>query len=228
MPKEKKKRGRRAEKAQRKAEEAQEEELESHPPQVPDQDQPNNNPTDDAPDSDKPPRSGPYDTGPDGMPFYGLLTDQEGEYFHHADEILRADTFPDESDRTTFLTALLSEAQGKELKLACSQSHSRLLERVVGCAGAREVKKLWMACEGEWKSLVRHRFASHFVEGMVLRGAGIVAEEVVGGVQWGGGLRGVGGAEWEKEDGERDGGEEEEVVASMETLFLFMLNVGQP
>lgn len=69
-------------------------------------------------------------------PFYGLLDDQEQEYFRQADNVLEADAFASNGaegidERRLFLENVYREANGKELKMACSQSCSRLFERLI-------------------------------------------------------------------------------------------------
>jgi hypothetical protein len=61
-------------------------------------------------------------------PFYGMLEDEEQEYFRRADELLELNDFPSEEERSLFLASVYREADGKELKIACSQSCSRLME----------------------------------------------------------------------------------------------------
>ncbi|KAK8050722.1 Nucleolar protein 9 [Apiospora phragmitis] len=82
--------------------------------------------------------------------FFGMLTDEEQEYFRSVDEVLDVDEFPSQEDRDIYLSNVFIEAQGKELKLACSQSCSRLLERLIIMSNTRQKKKLF------------EQFATHF------------------------------------------------------------------
>jgi nucleolar protein 9 len=51
-------------------------------------------------------------------PFYGLLSDEEQEYFRRADELLEVNNFDTPEDRSLFLGNVYREAEGKELKLS--------------------------------------------------------------------------------------------------------------
>jgi nucleolar protein 9 len=80
---------------------------------------------------------------PGEMPFYGMLDDEEQEYFKRADEMLELNDFTDPEDRSTFLANVYKEAEGKELKLANSQSCSRLMERLIQLSTAAQLKSLF-------------------------------------------------------------------------------------
>jgi nucleolar protein 9 len=80
---------------------------------------------------------------PGEMPFYGMLDDEEQEYFKRADEMLELNQFTDAEDRSTFLASVYKEAEGKELKLANSQSCSRLMERLIQLSTADQLKSLF-------------------------------------------------------------------------------------
>ncbi|PQE24927.1 hypothetical protein CJF32_00007282 [Rutstroemia sp. NJR-2017a WRK4] len=77
-------------------------------------------------------------------PFYGLLEDEEQEYFRRADELLELNDFPSPEERSLFLANVYREAKGKELKIACSQSCSRLMERLILLSTTEQKKKLFM------------------------------------------------------------------------------------
>lgn len=84
-----------------------------------------------------------------GMPFYGLLSREEQDYFAHADEMLELNQFSNDEgsvyscdgkrilliatviDRALFVANVFREASGKELKLACSRSCSKLMQRLI-------------------------------------------------------------------------------------------------
>ncbi|KAF8436773.1 armadillo-type protein [Terfezia claveryi] len=198
MPKEKKKRGRRAEEARR--------QQEGEVKHV---------------DIDMPmefydaPGQGTGDIGytqdaeiVDGPPFFGLLDEQEQEFFRVQDELLKANAFETDDDRTAFVNNFFREADGKELKLANSQGCSRLLEKMMSLATPKQLKNLFQKCNGNFMHLVQHRFASHVCESLFVHSAGVVAQE-------------------EEDDGvmDLDG---DEVFASMESLFLYTLNELEP
>lgn len=76
-------------------------------------------------------------------PFYGLLDEDEQDYFKRTDALLEANQFGDEEERTLFLENVFTEAKGKELKIACSQSCSRLLERLILLASSEQLKTIF-------------------------------------------------------------------------------------
>ncbi|KAG6046690.1 Nucleolar protein 9 [Claviceps sp. LM77 group G4] len=112
--------------------------------------------------------------------FFGMLADEEQEYFRRADEMLELNQFPTTEDRDMFLESVFKEAQGKELKLASSQSCSRLMERLIQLSSTSQKKHLFSAFGGHFLSLVQHRFASHCCEALFLRSAGVVTQELAG------------------------------------------------
>ncbi|CAK7229911.1 Nucleolar protein 9 [Sporothrix curviconia] len=104
--------------------------------------------------------------------FFGLLTDSEHEYFRRADELLELNDFPGGDDeRRVFLANVFREARGKELKVASSQSCSRLMERLIQVASVRQKKRLFAAFRGHIQTLVSHRFSSHCCEQLFLQSA---------------------------------------------------------
>ncbi|RKF62042.1 Nucleolar protein 9 [Erysiphe neolycopersici] len=110
-------------------------------------------------------------------PFYGLLGDEEQEYFRRSDELLELNDFPDEEQRSFFLANVFREAENKELKIACSQSCSRLMERLILLCSAEQKKTLFQKFSGNFIHLIRHRFASHCCEMLFIQSAPIVTEE---------------------------------------------------
>jgi nucleolar protein 9 len=142
--------------------------------------------------------------------FFGMLADDEQEYFRHADEMLEINQFPSPEDRQLFVESVFREAQGKELKLASSQSCSRLMERLIQISTTAQKKRLFEAFAGHFLSLVQHRFASHCCEALFLRSAGVVTQELAGFVM--------------DTAGAASGEEAEKGEASMEGLFLATLD----
>ncbi|RDA90170.1 hypothetical protein CP533_0519 [Ophiocordyceps camponoti-saundersi (nom. inval.)] len=140
--------------------------------------------------------------------FFGMLSDEEQEYFRSADEMLELNQFPSTEDRDLFIENVYREAKGKELKLASSQSCSRLMERLIQLSTTRQKKDLFGAWAGHFLPLVQHRFASHCCEALFLRSAGIVTRDMAGFVI---DLEGVAATKQEAE-------------ASMESLFLATLD----
>lgn len=140
--------------------------------------------------------------------FFGMLADEEQEYFRHADELLELNQFSSVEDREMFLQNVYKEARGKELKLACSQSCSRLMERLVLLSNTQQKKSLFQEFATHFLSLVQHRFASHCVEALFLQSAPVVTQEL--------------GRPPKRV--ERTGDEEEQPQAPMEELFLYTLD----
>ncbi|KAG0647047.1 Pumilio domain-containing NOP9 [Hyphodiscus hymeniophilus] len=111
-------------------------------------------------------------------PFYGMLEDEEQEYFRRADELLELNDFPEPEERDLFLANVYREADGKELKIACSQSCSRLMERLILLSTVEQKKKLFEKFAGNFTHLVQHRFASHCCETLFIQSAPVVTEEL--------------------------------------------------
>ncbi|KAH7155193.1 putative rRNA processing protein Nop9 [Dactylonectria estremocensis] len=140
--------------------------------------------------------------------FFGMLAEEEQEYFRRADELLELNQFPTPEERDVFLLNVYKEAEGKELKLASSQSCSRLMERLIQLATTAQKKHLFGAFAGHFLSLVQHRFASHCCEALFLRSAGVVSQELAGFVL----------------DTTGASGDDQKPEASMEELFLVTLD----
>jgi nucleolar protein 9 len=80
---------------------------------------------------------------PDDAKYFGMLDDEEQEYFKRADDMLEMNQFTDAEDRSNFLASVYKEAEGKELKMACSQSCSRLMERLIQTSTPGQLKTLF-------------------------------------------------------------------------------------
>lgn len=143
--------------------------------------------------------------------FFGMLSDEEQEYFRRADELLELNQFPTPEDRQLFIGSVFDEARGKELKLASSQSCSRLMERLIQLSSTVQKKRLFEAFTGHFLSLVQHRFASHCCEALFLRSAPVITTELAGFV----------GFVIDTKGGDA---ESQEPEASMESLFLETLD----
>ncbi|KAF3349796.1 UPF0364 protein [Verticillium dahliae VDG2] len=162
----------------------------------------------------------PFGTGADqGRPereFFGMLDDEEQEYFKRADEMLELNQFPSEEERDVFLQSVYREAVGKELKLASSQSLSRLMERLILLSSTPQKKHIFGAFAGHFLSLVQHRFASHCCEALFLQSAPVVTQELGGAAAF------VVDTAGRQQEGEVAAGAEPE--NSMENLFLMTLD----
>ena len=87
---------------------------------------------------------------PSEITFYGLLDEEEQEYFKRADSLLELNQFADAEERKLFLANLYREANGKELKIANSQSCSRLMERLVLMSTPSQLKALFQKFSGQY------------------------------------------------------------------------------
>ncbi|KAK6359590.1 Nucleolar protein 9 [Orbilia brochopaga] len=112
-----------------------------------------------------------------GATFFGLLDEAEAEYFRKADEMLETNQFNSDEEREAFLVNVLKEAENKELKMACSQGCSRLLEKLLFLADAARVKVVFQRFHGHFNHLMSHRFASHCCEALFTAAAAVAAAE---------------------------------------------------
>lgn len=87
--------------------------------------------------------------GPSEIPFYGLLDEDEQEYFKRADSMLELNQFANAEERSLFLNSVYKEANGKELKIANSQSCSRLMERLIMMSTPSQLKALFQKLSGQ-------------------------------------------------------------------------------
>ena|ERR1700761_2767663 len=150
MPKANKKRGRRAEK-KRKLEGANDEPVSSkrqkhHDPDI-DNDNAHDNDLDIA--ADYVPLEENAGHAPNDRPFYGLLDEEEQEYFRKAGEMLELNQFSGPDDRQAFVESVYKQAENKELKLANSQSCSRVLERLIQLSSPAQLKMLFQKFSGK-------------------------------------------------------------------------------
>ena len=83
------------------------------------------------------------------LPYYGILDEEEQEYFKRADSILELNQFADPEERNLFLANVYKEASGKELKIANSQSCSRLMERLISLSTPSQLKALFQKFSGQ-------------------------------------------------------------------------------
>ncbi|OGE53093.1 hypothetical protein PENARI_c008G04249 [Penicillium arizonense] len=111
------------------------------------------------------------------MPFYGLLDEEESEYFSRANEMLELNQFQDAEERSLFVDSVYSEANGKELKIACSQGCSRLMEKLISMSDARQLRRIFSKFVGHFLHLVQHRFASHCCETLFIHAAPAVMQK---------------------------------------------------
>ena len=113
------------------------------------------------------------------MPFLGLLTQEDQEYYSNINKKLILNDFESDEDRTNFIHAIYRESSGKELKIASSQSSSRYLEKVIAESNSSQLETLFEKFQGNFTHLVQHRFASHCCEALFLSSAAAMQREGV-------------------------------------------------
>lgn len=82
--------------------------------------------------------------------FFGMLDEEEQEYFKSADAQLERNEFETSEDRANWLESVWREADGKELKIAQSQSCSRLMERLISISTGPQLKNLFQKFSGKY------------------------------------------------------------------------------
>ena len=154
MPRDNKKRGRRGEEKKRKLEDHEEEGLDQSKRQ-----RTTNSgfeQQDDFQTLSSEQQNGLYNGGeqalnqPADLPFFGMLDEEEQEYFKRADEMLEQNNFAEPEERSLFLANVYREAEGKELKIANSQSCSRLMERLIQLSSPSQLKTLFQKFSGKY------------------------------------------------------------------------------
>lgn len=109
--------------------------------------------------------------------FHGLLDPEEQAYYSNVNTKIVANDFESAEDREIFIAAVHRETQGKELKVASSQSCSRYLEKIIMLSTAEQLRSLFSKFLGHLTYLVRHRFGSHCCETLFLESAKYVDKE---------------------------------------------------
>lgn len=153
MPKEHRKRGRREEKKRKREEEEEDQAKPSKRLKPEDAEEEEEEEVEIVLDGgdDAEPQEGFLDHAPrlGDLPFYGLLDEDEQEYFKRADSMLELNQFADPDERNLFLANVYKEANGKELKIANSQSCSRLMERLILLSTPDQLKNLFQKFSGQ-------------------------------------------------------------------------------
>ncbi|CBX98006.1 Nucleolar protein 9 [Plenodomus lingam] len=117
-------------------------------------------------------------TRPGEVQFYGMLDEDEQEFFKNVDDQLDRNEFASPDERAQWLKNVFKEAEGKELKIANSQSCSRVLERLILLSTPGQLKNIFEKFNGHFLNLVQHRFASHCCEALFLQAAPVVTQEL--------------------------------------------------
>ena len=109
--------------------------------------------------------------------FYGLLEPEEQEYYANVNNKIVANDFESAEDRAIFIDAVHRETEGKEIKVASSQSSSRYLEKIILLSTPEQLRRLFSKFLGNLTYLVRHRFGSHCCETLFLQAAKSVEKD---------------------------------------------------
>ncbi|KAL1964076.1 hypothetical protein VTN77DRAFT_7494 [Rasamsonia byssochlamydoides] len=208
MPREKQKRGRRAQERNKKNEAKRKREEDNAEEQASKRQKPSTAvETEDYIPLDVGNEDAPQGNAKD-TPFYGLLDSEEQEYFSRANEMLELNQFQDAEERSLFVQRVYEEAKGKELKIACSQSCSRLMERLISLSTTQQIRRLFNKFLGHFLHLVQHRFASHCCETLFIHAAPAVTHKI---------------SKRDKKKSTYDEGEEAEPELSLADMFLHVI-----
>ncbi|RMZ88062.1 hypothetical protein DV736_g4711, partial [Chaetothyriales sp. CBS 134916] len=103
--------------------------------------------------------------------FYGLLDPEEQTYYANVNAKIVSNDFQSDEDRRSFIEAVYRESEGKELKLASSQSCSRYFERIITRSTPEQLQAFFSKLLGNLTHLVQHRFGSHVCETLFIQSA---------------------------------------------------------
>ncbi|SCU94004.1 LAFA_0F19328g1_1 [Lachancea sp. 'fantastica'] len=140
--------------------------------------------------------------------FFGVLATEELEYFKQAESTLTVDTFETPEEKVQFISSVIEETKGKELKLATSQICSKLMERLILAGTNQQLKGIFKSFSGFFFNMACHKYSSHVLETLLVRSAALVEKELLT-------------PSFEDAAPIED---DDEVFAPMESLFLHMLN----
>ncbi len=111
--------------------------------------------------------------------FFGLVDKEEMEYFKQAESTLAADSFASPEECLGFISSVFEESKGKELKLVTNQICSKLIERLILSSDTEQLKGLYKAFRGHIINLSQHKYSSHCLETLLVRGVSVVEEELL-------------------------------------------------
>ncbi|CAI1513948.1 hypothetical protein SEUBUCD646_0J01900 [Saccharomyces eubayanus] len=140
--------------------------------------------------------------------FFGVLNREELEYFKQAESTLQLDAFETPEEKFQFVTSIIEEAKGKELKLVTSQITSKLMERIILECDESQLKSIFQSFNGAFFGSSCHKYASHVLETLFVRSAALLERELL-----------TPSFDTDEKDGPH---------VTMENMFLFMLNELKP
>ncbi|KAK9471611.1 armadillo-type protein [Dipodascopsis tothii] len=138
--------------------------------------------------------------------FYGLLDPTQLDYFRQADQQLAVPAFETDEEKDQFCNAVWAEMDRIELKVATDQAGSKLLERLITLAPSSRLRTVFGTFSGHYEPLFRHRYASHCCEALLRRIQGLL----------------------DYEDAELAAVGPDEAYVSMENMVLFIYNELKP
>lgn len=150
--------------------------------------------------------------------FFGLVDSNEIDYFKQAESTLNIDSFETPEERTGFVSSVLQECRGKELKLVTNQICSKLMERLVMIGKDKQIKYIMKQFTNHFVQLASHKYSSHVVETLLVRVAAIIEKEIVNDPE----------AEAEEEEEEDEELNQAVDHVTTEHLFIQMLNEFKP
>ncbi|ODV92864.1 hypothetical protein CANCADRAFT_30887 [Tortispora caseinolytica NRRL Y-17796] len=102
--------------------------------------------------------------------FFGVLTPDETEYFSRAESLLSLKgNFDSADEKALFLQSVIAEIKGKELKLACDQIGSKLIERIIVSSTLDDSIHILEAFLPHLIDLSQHHYASHCLEALLIK-----------------------------------------------------------
>lgn len=110
--------------------------------------------------------------------FFGLLTKPELEYFKQAESTIAVNGFANSEEREGFISGVFEEAKKKELKLVTHQICSKLIERLILLGNKDQIKTMFNNMLGHFLPVIKHKYASHCVETLLVRSAALIELEM--------------------------------------------------
>lgn len=146
--------------------------------------------------------------------FFGLVDANEIDYFKQAESTLNINSFESQEEREGFITSVLEESKGKELKLVTNQICSKLMERLILSGNDKQAKQIFQLFGNHFVSLAAHKYSSHVLETLLVRVAAVIEKEIIDDV--------------EQENNDEDEDDREQFPVTMEHSFIEMLKEFRP
>lgn len=147
------------------------------------------------------------------LPFFGILDRTELEYFKRTESTLAANVFEDDDMRSAFISGVLDESKGKELKLVTNAICSKLVERLILHASDAQLLRIFQSFNGHFVDLSKHKYSSHCLETLMIRSAELVEKEM---------------RTDPKDLYPADNADFDQVHSTMTSLFMYMFNELEP